>query len=68
MKYGIKLNPNNLQAHLDVEEDIAKQKNGIFTLVIKVNRGNICDYVQYQNTITRNTQFTATLTHRETHV
>lgn len=66
MKYGITLNPNNLQAHLDIEEDIATQKNGIFTVVIKLNRGNICDYVNYQNFTTRNTQFTATPVNRET--
>ena len=29
---------------MDIEQDIQKQKNGLFTFIIKLNDGNITDY------------------------
>lgn len=66
MKYGVQLNPNNLQAHLDIEADIHRIRTGIVNFVIKVNRSNIVDYVIYENLSARNTKLTVTPTDRET--
>lgn len=45
MKYELKIRPHNMQAHLDIEKDIDKKKDGVFTFVLRVNAGNIVDYV-----------------------
>jgi len=66
MKYGVKLNPKNLQAHLDIESDIQRIKNGTINFVLKVNRGNLVDYVIYESV--RDTEFTASLANRKTSV
>jgi len=60
MKYGIKLNPQNLKPHLDIESDIQRIKNGTFNIVVKVNRKLIIDYVVYENISTCNTELTVT--------
>jgi len=57
-KYAIKLNPDNLKVHLDIESDIQRIKNGLFNIVIKVNRELIIDYVVYENLSTCNTELT----------
>lgn len=66
MKYGVKLNPSNLQAHLDIEADLHRINTGIINFVLKVNRGNLVDYVIYENLSARNTQLTVAPTDRET--
>jgi hypothetical protein len=38
----------NKQAHYDLQKDIMEQKNGVFTFILKVSGGNICDYVRLQ--------------------
>ena len=60
MKYGIKLNPQNLKPHLDIESDIQRIKNGTFNIVVKFNRKLIIDYVVYENISTCNTELTVT--------
>lgn len=45
MNYGIEIKENNQRPHIDIEKDIAERKNGLFTFIIKVNNGNIVDYV-----------------------
>ena len=49
MKYSIKLNPSNLKPHLDIESDIQRTKDGSMTIVVKINRELIIDYVIYEN-------------------
>jgi len=61
-----RLNPNNLQAHLDIEADIARIHNGILNFVVKVNRSNLIDYVIYENVTTRNAKPVATSSYRKT--
>jgi len=58
LKYAVKLNPSNLKVHLDIESDIQRIKNGLFNIVIKVNRELIIDYVVYENLSTVNTELT----------
>lgn len=64
-RYNVKLNPNNLQVHLDIEADIQRIQNGVINFVIKVNRKDIVDYVLYENITARNTQFTVTPVNRK---
>ena len=51
MKYALSIRDHNIKAHLDIKEDIQKQKNGQFTFTLRVNNGNIVDYnvVEYVN-------------------
>lgn len=42
-------NPVNLLAHLDIEGDIQDQKNGMFTIILRINQEKIVDYVRYKN-------------------
>ena len=37
----------NQQAHLDIERDIQEQKEGLVTFNLRVNRGEIEDYVGF---------------------
>lgn len=39
---------SNKQAHYDIQKDIVEQKSGVFTFILKVSGGNICDYVRLQ--------------------
>lgn len=36
--------PQNVEAHTDIEHDIQKQKNGLFTFILRVDNGHIVDY------------------------
>lgn len=63
MKYGVTLNPKNLKPHLDIESDIQRVKNGMFNIVIKINRELIIDYVIYENNTTEDKELTITPTH-----
>ena len=58
-----RLNPKNLQAHLDIESDIQRIRNGTINFVLKINRGNLVDYVIYESL--RDTEFTASLVDRK---
>lgn len=42
---SIPLNPANKQSHLDIEKEIAKRKNGLFTMSIRVNGKQIVDII-----------------------
>jgi hypothetical protein len=48
-KYELAIREHNIQAHIDVENDLQLQKNGIFTFVFRVNNGNIVDYNLFEN-------------------
>lgn len=43
MEYALSIRPANIEAHLDIEREIANRKNGQMTMTIKVNAGNIVD-------------------------
>lgn len=45
----MKYNPLNTPAHLDIERDIQSQRDGLFTVILRVNQGRIVDYVRYKN-------------------
>lgn len=38
----------NVDAHVDIEKEIKKRNNGLFTCVVRVNSGNIVDVVIYE--------------------
>jgi len=50
VKHNFLVRKNNVVPHLDIERDIKAQKDGIFTMTLRVNQGNIVDYVNYINT------------------
>ena len=47
MKYDFNVNIKNIPCHLDVEKDLKEQSNGLFTITLRVNQGEIKDYVNY---------------------
>lgn len=48
MNYVLSINQHNIKPHLDIEKDIQKVKNGLFTFNLRVNQGNIEDYAQFR--------------------
>ncbi len=48
MKYALSINQHNIKPHLDIERDIQKKRNGLFTFNLRVNQGNIEDYAKYE--------------------
>ncbi len=42
---SIPLNPANKQAHLDIEKEIVKRQNGVFTMSMRVNGKQIVDII-----------------------
>jgi hypothetical protein len=38
-----------VQPHLDIEGDIERRKNGLFTFTLRVNNGNIVDYNVFEH-------------------
>lgn len=42
--HSLEIREANIPAHLDLEEDIQKQKNGQITFTLRINAGNIVDY------------------------
>ena len=49
MIHNLEISEHNAQAHIDIEQEIQKQKNGLFTCVLRVDNGKIVDYnvIQY---------------------
>lgn len=45
MQYEIEVRPKNIPAYVDIEHDIQRQQNGLFTFTVRVNNGNVVDYV-----------------------
>ncbi len=41
----INLNPQNKQAHLDIEKEIAKRRDGVFTMSLRINGKQIVDII-----------------------
>ena len=48
-KFSFKVREGNVKPHLDIEKDIKKQVNGLFSFTLRINQGNIVDYVNYKN-------------------
>lgn len=44
MDYDLNIRKYNVRAHLDIEKDIEKTGNGLFTFTLRINGGNIVDY------------------------
>ena len=44
MIHELSISDHNRQAHVDIEHDIEKQQNGLFTFILRVNNGNVVDY------------------------
>ncbi len=42
---SIPLNPANKEAHLYIEQEISKKKNGVFTMSCRVNGKQIVDII-----------------------
>jgi hypothetical protein len=43
MIYELSIRRHNIQPHLDIEKEIQRKQDGLFTFTIRVNGGNICD-------------------------
>lgn len=57
MKYELSIKSENVKPHLDIEQDIQKKKDGLFTFNLRVDKGDIVDYVQYETvTVARYTE------------
>ena len=41
---ALEIRNHNIEAHLDIEQDIQTKKNGQVTFTVRVNAGNIVDY------------------------
>jgi len=57
MKYELKIPDENLKAHFDIEEDIKKRGNGLFTFVLRVHDGRITDYNLMETVDAKNKYF-----------
>ena len=49
MDKALIIRTHNIQAHHDIDEDMGRKQNGLFTFVILVNCGNIVSYVQLES-------------------
>ena len=49
IKEQLLIREHNIRAHLDVEKDMQKKRDGLFTFVLKVHDGMITDYVNLES-------------------
>lgn len=42
--YALKIRGHNIKPHLDIEEEVRRRKNGLFTFTLRVSNGNIVDF------------------------
>jgi len=47
--YEINITKHNQQAHTSIDSDITSLSNGLFTFQLRVNDGNIVDYIVFEN-------------------
>lgn len=45
IQYSLEIRKHNQEVHRDIEEDLSKITKGVMTFTIRVNDGNIMDYV-----------------------
>lgn len=43
MEYNLSIRQDNVEQYLDLQREISEKKNGLFTCIIRVNNGKICD-------------------------
>ena len=48
MKYELSIRDHNVKPHLDIEKEIDLKKNGLFTFQLRVNNGNIVDFLLFE--------------------
>lgn len=48
MNYSLEIRDSNIQAHLDIEREIANKKNGQMTFTLRINGGNVADVVMVE--------------------
>ena len=44
-----KFNENNSRCYVDMVNDMTDMNNGVFSCTIKIDNGDICDYVAMEN-------------------
>jgi len=44
MEYNLSIRKDNIEAYLDIEYAIQAKLNGLFTFILRVNNGKICDF------------------------
>ena len=49
MKDDLQIRESNWQIHRDLDLDILAKKQGVFSFVLRVNNGEICDYIVLEN-------------------
>jgi hypothetical protein len=49
LKYDLTIRERNIVPHIDIEKDIKETGDGLFTFTLRVNNGNIVDYVNFKN-------------------
>ena len=47
----LEISEHNKEVHIDIEKDIQKQGNGLFTFILRIHNGKIvdCNVVEYTN-------------------
>jgi len=45
LPYELHIREENLPFHRDLDEDMMRKKEGMFSFIIKLNDGNIVDYI-----------------------
>ena len=48
MNYSLEIRQANIQAHLDIEREIANKKDGQMTFTLRINGGNVADVVMVE--------------------
>ena len=48
MNYSLEIRQSNIQAHLDIEREIANKKDGQMTFTLRINGGNVADVVMVE--------------------
>lgn len=48
MNYSLEIRQANIQAHLDLEREVATKGNGQMTFTLRINGGNIADMVMVE--------------------
>lgn len=48
MKYDFNILEHNIKPHIDIENDMAKKKDGLCTFNLRISQGNIEDYATFE--------------------
>ena len=47
------INKKNIKPHLNIERDIQEKGNGLFTFNLRIDKGDIVDYVRFETVTAR---------------